>query len=294
MLLYSITGNPGSNHFAVADQLSARLDLNFYSAKQFGNGWAKANKVEYYTVKSHKSKEADDYIDSHIQQVSEFDWKSNLCIDSFHARQLQGFTAIFIEHALLDNPPLAAASYEESRKEVALCDEDMFNPGYYDMSFPDIYLKSGDIVKFIVDASVKGKTTLHIRHPYQCLPLLLFDPPASLPDEARPVVFDVIKYGYAYYVTRPTQYADYLYYLEHRIPMEVRFVDREITYSNLCPADAYGWLWQRLPSKAAKRLETCHRLSRYIAHFEASNVNIVYLDLSKNANPLRVLTDEGF
>lgn len=296
MLRVAITGTPGSNHWEIGKEFAARLDLPHLNAKQLASKWCSTNSVNYYMFKQHYEESADIFVDTELSREFDFLANKHIVIDSLQAIKHTDCMRVLVTNSIIDSPELAKSLYEEKLLEIRVRNyPDLFQECLYDVSFPSIYLPQKTIVEILVSMYRDGVFSGHYLHPYQVYPLM---PAEYKPAPPRPLIhepiFDVIKFGQCFYIEDPSTYEDYLWYVLHARRMKVNIKQKKLQYNQLAPVESYGWLKEIYPQSVFCRMELCIRLARYAARYDVVDHDQLYLDLSRNSNPLRVLREGGF
>lgn len=295
MLKIAVTGPPGSNHGIVSKELSTRLDTEYFSAKQLAFAWCSGNNISYYLFKNHYQVDGDTFIDDSLTEWLKKNEMHHTVVDSFRANTVDLHIKVLLNNCILDDPMLSRALYEERLCECKLADNsELFSEKLYDMSFPSIYLTSKQVVDCIIQQIICGKFIYHCLHPYQVLPLHPTEVHPKVPYRPKTTVFNIVKYGHCYFLQDISQYNDYMWHLVHRKPLQVDIEETSFEFKDLISFYQYKGLLSTLPENVRNRLELCYRLARYAAFHEVTDHDLLYLDLSKNANPLRVLREGDF
>lgn len=294
MLKLSITGPPGSAHREIGYTIANRLSLKYFAASNIAQELCKHTDIPYHIYKGHTEKSLDASVTNTLIDA-ERSGDYILC-DTLFTFSMKESIRILIMQDLLADKPKAPGLYDETLREQALTDNDhIFTPGDYDIVLHQFYMSVNDCVKTILDCLADGIKTITYIHPYQVLPLHPSIVPESIPKYLNTKrVFHVSHYGFAYYLSDPDEYADYITYLQYGKLMSVVSIEERPTKQDLAAVKDYTWL-QRLVSPAIfDNLVFGHMLSRYGAAYEVLDINQVYLDLSKNSNPYKRLREEGF
>lgn len=296
MIRIAITGTPGSCHRAVGESFAERMDIPYVCAQQFASKWCTDNSVNYYMYKQHYSEAADAHVDACVTEAYKQHERNHLVIDTYTAVDKSDCIRMLITSSIVDTPELARSLYEESLLEIKATQKpDLYIEENYDMSFPSTYMPISAVLDTIASTLRNGVFKGHYLHPYQVLPLYTDVKSLKIPEKVSDdYEFSVTHFGQCYYLTNPDQYGAYLWHLQHLRRMRVLIDHEKLLYNQFSPIENYNWLAKALPENVFLRLELCNSLARYAARFDVVDHDQLYLDLSRNANPLRVLREGGF
>lgn len=294
MLKLSITGPPGSAHREIGNIIANRLSLKYVSACKVANTLCTQDGIPYHIFKGHSEKDLDAKVTKYLLEVEK--GTDLLLCDSLYAAKMESSISVLVMQDLLADKPRAPGIYDETLREYNLVeDTTIFSPTSYSIAIHQFYLSVADCVKVILDCLTAGLTDITLIHPYQVLLLYPSFVPKKIPDYInQKKVFDVLHYGFAYYLTNPEDYADYITYLRYGKLMSVHVVEERPQQNNLASVSLYSWMRRLVSEQVHENLMFGHMLSRYGAAYEVLDINQVYLDLSKNSNPYKRLREEGF
>ncbi len=295
----AITGPPGSGHYNIGKMLAERLELDHFSAKDLAEAYCEENQLPYYLFKLHEQKDADAAIDEQLEAVREKVNKGfDAVVDALAIKNWNEFDRICIMQDTYADKLKATALYnEEVREKWYMKDKDLFDygPEAYDICVHRMYLTDEQVVNTIINSIVDGVLKANYLHPYQVLPLY----PESMPTSTdnwlqQHKVFHAKRYGFVFLLDNPDDYVQYRIHLERGLLMNLDIEDVRPTVDDRRANREYEWLSRFMPDRCFDTLMLSYMLAKYAAVYEVSDITQVYLDLSKNANPIKRLKEAGF
>ena len=295
----SITGPPGSGHTEIGKKLAERLELDYFSAKTIAEKYCLQNKLPYYLYKLHEQKEADSSVETALQAVRESAKDGrDMVVDAMRTKHWKEFDRVCILQDTYADKLRATSLYnEEVREKWYMNDTDLytFGPDAFDIVIHRMYMTDDQVVSTIINSRIDGILQANYVHPYQVLPLY----PESMPTEVdtwmqRNKVFHARKFGFVFLLDNPEDYNQYRLCLEKGILMRLDIEDVRPRVEDRRPNADYDWLSRFMPERCFDTLILSYMLAKYAAVYEVEDITQVYLDLSKNSNPIKRLREAGF
>lgn len=295
----SITGPPGSGHYQIGKKLAERLELDHYSAKSIAEDYCSQHQLPYYLFKLHEQKDADIAVDTTLGEIrGKAEDGYDMVVDALATKQWEEFDRICIMQDTYADKLKATSLYNEEvrekwfRKDTELFD---YGPDTYDICIHRMYLTDDQVVSTIINSIVDGVLKANYIHPYQVLPMY----PQSMPRTVdnwlqRNKVFHAKKYGFVFLLDNPDDYNQYRLCLEKGLLLNLEIEDVRPTVEDRRTNSDYDWLSRFMPQRCFDTLMLSYMLAKYAAVYEVDDITQVYLDLSKNANPIKRLREAGF
>lgn len=295
----SITGPTGSGHTEIGKKLAERLELDYFSAKNLAEKYCQSEQLPYYLFKLHEKQEADVAIESALEEIrSSGEDGRDLVVDAMRTKHWREFDRICIMQDTYADKLRATSLYnEEVRERWYMKDDDLFDygPDAYDIVIHRMYLTEDQVVNTIINSIVDGVLKANYVHPYQVLPLY----PESIPTSVgswlqKNKVFHAKRFGFTFLLDNPEEYEQYRLRLERGLLMNLEIEDISAQAFPRKKNDDYQWLSRFIPERCFDTLMLSFMLAKYAATYEVTDITQVYLDLSKNANPIKRLREAGF
>lgn len=295
----SITGPPGSGHYSIGKKLAERLELDHYSAKLLAESYCKENQLPYYLYKLHEQKEADLAVDAALEALrAKAEEGHDMVVDALSTKNWEEFDRVCVMQDTYADKLKATSLYnEEVREKWFKKDSELFDygPDTYDICIHRMYLTDDQVVSTIINSIVDGVLQANYVHPYQVLPLYPFNMPKTTDTwMQRNRVFHAKKYGFVFLLDNPDDYNQYRLCLEKGLLMNLDIEDVRPTVRDRRPNADYEWLAKFMPERCYDTLMLSYMLAKYAAVYEVNDITQVYLDLSKNSNPIKRLREAGF
>lgn len=295
----SITGPPGSGHTEIGKKLAERLELDYFSAKKLAENYCQDKQLPYYLFKLHEQAEADLAVETALGELrGAAEDGRDLVVDAMRTKHWKEFDRICIMQDTYADKLRATALYnEEVRERWYMKDDDLFDygPDAYDIVIHRMYLTEDQVVNTIINSIVDGILQANYVHPYQVLPLY----PEAVPTEVgtwlqKKAVFHAKRYGFTFMLDNPEEYEQYRIRLERGLLLNLEIEDVPIQTIPRKKNDDYSWLARFIPERCFDTLMLSFMLAKYASTYEVTDITQVYLDLSKNANPIKRLREAGF